>query len=194
MSYNVSKEQAITNAGILYKEGACDSIKLEGGQEMAKTIEAIVRAGIPTFGHIGLTPQTAGMLGGFKVQGKSLDAAKKLIDDAIAVDEAGAFAIVLESIPRQLAKIISQKVKAITIGIGAGMECDGQVLVFHDILGLFKRFTPKFVKVYANAWDYELKAVKDFIDEVKEQKFPSDEFTYTMKEDVLNELKKYAEI
>jgi len=132
------------------------------------------------------------MLGGFKVQGKSLDAAKKLIDDAIAVDEAGAFAIVLESIPRQLAKIISQKVKAITIGIGAGMECDGQVLVFHDILGLFKRFTPKFVKVYANAWDYELKAIKDFIDEVKEQKFPTDEFTYTMKEDVLNELSKYA--
>ena len=194
MSYNVSKEQAITNAGILYKEGACDSIKLEGGQEMANTIEAIVRAGIPTFGHIGLTPQTAGMLGGFKVQGKSLDAAKKLIDDAIAVDEAGAFAIVLESIPRQLAKIISQKVKAITIGIGAGMECDGQVLVFHDILGLFKRFTPKFVKVYANAWDYELKAIKDYIDEVREQKFPSDEFTYTMKEDVLNELKKYAGI
>jgi len=194
MSYNVSKEQAITNAGILYKEGACDSIKLEGGQEMANTIEAIVRAGIPTFGHIGLTPQTAGMLGGFKVQGKSLDAAKKLIDDAIAVDEAGAFAIVLESIPRQIAKIISQKVKAITIGIGAGMECDGQVLVFHDILGLFKRFTPKFVKVYANAWDYELKAIKDYIDEVREQKFPSDEFTYTMKEDVLNELKKYAGI
>ncbi len=143
MSYNVSIEQAITNAGILYKEGACDSIKLEGGQEMAKTIEAIIRAGIPTFGHIGLTPQTAGMLGGFKVQGKSLDAAKKLIDDAI-------------------------------------------------ILGLFKRFTPKFVKVYANAWDYELKAIKDFIDEVKEQKFPTDEFTYTMKEDVLNELSKYA--
>jgi len=194
MSYNVSIEQAITNAGILYKEGACDSIKLEGGQEMAKTIEAIVRAGIPTFGHIGLTPQTAGMLGGFKVQGKSLDAAKKLIDDAMAVDEAGAFAIVLESIPRQIAKIISQKVKAITIGIGAGMECDGQVLVFHDILGLFKRFTPKFVKVYANAWDYELKAIKDYIDEVREQKFPSDEFTYTMKEDVLNEIKKYAGI
>jgi 3-methyl-2-oxobutanoate hydroxymethyltransferase len=192
MSYNISIEQAITNAGILYKDGACDSIKLEGGQEMAKTVEAIVRAGIPTFGHIGLTPQTAGMLGGFKVQGKSLDAAKKVIDDAIAIDEAGAFAIVLEAIPRQLAKIITQKVKAITIGIGAGMECDGQVLVLHDILGLFKRFTPKFVKVYANVWDYELKGVKDFIDEVKEQKFPTDEFTFTMKEDVVNELKKYA--
>jgi 3-methyl-2-oxobutanoate hydroxymethyltransferase len=185
MSYNISIEQAITNAGILYKDGACDSIKLEGGQEMAKTVEAIVRAGIPTFGHIGLTPQTAGMLGGFKVQGKSLDAAKKVIDDAIAIDEAGAFAIVLEAIPRQLAKIITQKVKAITIGIGAGMECDGQVLVLHDILGLFKRFT-------ANVWDYELKGVKDFIDEVKEQKFPTDEFTFTMKEDVVNELKKYA--
>lgn len=192
MSYNISIEQAITNAGILYKDGACDSVKLEGGQEMAKTVEAIVRAGIPTFGHIGLTPQTAGMLGGFKVQGKSLDAAKKLIDDAVAIDQAGAFAIVLEAIPRQLAKIISQKVKGITIGIGAGMDCDGQVLVLHDILGLFKRFTPKFVKVYANAWDYQLKAVKDFIGEVKEQKFPTEEFTFTMKEEVVEELRKYA--
>lgn len=192
MSYNISIEQAITNAGILYKDGACDSIKLEGGQDFAKTVEAIVKAGIPTFGHIGLTPQTAGALGGFKVQGKSLDAAKKVLDDALALDDAGAFAIILEAIPRQLAKIITQKVKCITVGIGGGMECDGQVLVLHDILGLFKRFTPKFVKVYANAYDFELNAVKQFIGEVQEKKFPSDEFTFTMKEDVVDELKKYA--
>ncbi|MFZ3109944.1 MAG: 3-methyl-2-oxobutanoate hydroxymethyltransferase [Rectinemataceae bacterium] len=190
MSYNISIEQAITNAGILYKDGACDSVKLEGGQDFARTVESIVKAGIPTFGHIGLTPQTAGALGGFKVQGKSLDAAKRVIEDAIALDEAGAFAIILEAIPRQLAKIITQKVKCITVGIGGGMDCDGQVLVFHDILGLFKRFTPKFVKVYANAYDFELKAVKDFIGEIQEKKFPSDEFTFTMKEDVVDELKK----
>ncbi len=192
MSYNISIEQAITNAGILYKDGACDSIKLEGGQDFAKTVQAIVKAGIPTFGHIGLTPQTAGALGGFKVQGKSLDAAKKVLDDALALDDAGAFALILEAIPRQLAKIITQKVKCITVGIGGGLECDGQVLVLHDILGLFKRFTPKFVKVYANAYDFQLNAVKEFIGEVQEKKFPSDEYTFTMKEDVVDELKKYA--
>jgi len=190
MSYNISKEQAITNAGILYKDGACDSIKLEGGQEMAETVAAIVRAGIPTFGHIGLTPQTAGMLGGFKVQGKSLDAAKKVIDDAIALDEAGAFALILEAIPRQLAKIISEKVKCITVGIGGGVDCDGQVLVLHDILGLFRRFTPKFVKVYADAYGFQIKAVKEFIDEVQTSKFPADEHTFTMKEDNVAELRK----
>ncbi len=190
MSYNISKEQAITNAGILFKDGACDSIKLEGGQEMAETVAAIVRAGIPTFGHIGLTPQTAGMLGGFKVQGKSLDAAKKVIDDAIALDEAGAFALILEAIPRQLAKIITEKVKCITIGIGGGIDCDGQVLVLHDILGLFKRFTPKFVKVYADAYGFQIKAVKEFIDEVQTGKFPADEHTFTMKEDNVVELRK----
>jgi len=190
MSYNISKEQAITNAGILFKDGGCDSIKLEGGQEMAETVAAIVRAGIPTFGHIGLTPQTAGMLGGFKVQGKSLDAAKKVIDDAIALDEAGAFALILEAIPRQLAKIITEKVKCITIGIGGGVDCDGQVLVLHDILGLFKRFTPKFVKVYADAYSFQIKAVKEFIDEVQTSKFPSDEYTFTMKEDNVAELRK----
>lgn len=192
MSYNISKEQAITNAGILYKDGGCDSIKLEGGQDFAPTVEAIVKAGIPVFGHIGLTPQTAGALGGFKVQGKSVDAAKKVLDDAIALDEAGAFAIVLEAIPRQLAKLITEKVKCITIGIGGGIDCDGQVLVLHDILGLFKRFTPKFVKVYANAWDFEFKAVQDFIAEVQEKKFPTEEFSFTMKEDVIAELRKYA--
>ncbi|MCX7028297.1 MAG: 3-methyl-2-oxobutanoate hydroxymethyltransferase [Spirochaetes bacterium] len=194
MSYNISKEQAITNCGRMFKEGGCDSIKLEGGQDFAPTVQAIVKAGIPVFGHIGLTPQTSSALGGFKVQGKSVDAAKKVLDDAIALDQAGAFAITLEAIPRQLAQIITQKVKCITIGIGGGIECDGQVLVFHDILGLFKRFTPKFVKVYANIWDLELKAVQDYIGEVREKKFPSDEYTFTMKEEALDEIRKYAHI
>ena len=194
MSYNISVEQAITNAGILYKDGACDSVKLEGGQDFAKTVGSIVKAGIPVFGHIGLTPQTAGSLGGFKVQGKSLDAAKRVLDDAIALDEQGVFAVILEAIPRQLAKIITQKVKCITVGIGGGLDCDGQVLVFHDILGLFRRFTPKFVKVYADAYGFELNAVKEFIGEVQEKKFPDDEHSFTMKQDVVEELMKYAGI
>jgi 3-methyl-2-oxobutanoate hydroxymethyltransferase len=192
MSYNISVEQAITNAGILYKDGGCDSVKLEGGQDFAKTVGAIIRAGIPVFGHIGLTPQTAGSLGGFKVQGKSLDAAKRVLDDAIALDEQGVFAVILEAIPRQLAQIITQKVKCITVGIGGGVSCDGQVLVFHDLLGLFKRFTPKFVKVYANAYDFELKAIQEFIGDVQQSKFPDDEHSFTMKPEVVDELKKYA--
>ncbi len=192
MSYNISVEQAITNAGILYKDGACDSVKLEGGVDFAPTVSRIVKAGIPVFGHIGLTPQTAGSLGGFKVQGKSLDAAKKVFDDAVALDEAGVFAVILEAIPRQLAKIITQKVKCITVGIGGGVDCDGQVLVFHDLLGLFRRFTPKFVKVYADAYGFQMNAVKEYIGEVQTGKFPDDEHSFTMKQDVVEELMKYA--
>ena len=147
MSYNISVEQAVTNAGILYKEGGCDSVKFEGGQDFVPVAVAIHKAGIPVFGHIGLTPQTAAMMGGFKVQGKSIDAAKSVLDDALALEDAGAFALILEAIPQQLAKIITEKVKIPTIGIGGGIHCDGQVLVLHDLLGLFKRFTPKFVKL-----------------------------------------------
>jgi 3-methyl-2-oxobutanoate hydroxymethyltransferase len=190
MSYNISKEQAITNAGILYKDGGADSIKLEGGQEMAASVSAIVKAGIPVFGHIGLTPQTAGMLGGFKVQGKSLDQARKVMDDAIALEEAGAFAIVLEAIPRQLAALITEKLKIPTIGIGGGVDCDGQVLVLHDLVGLFKRFTPKFVKVYADLYSVQLDAVKKYVGEVKVGSFPAEEHTFTMKEEAVAELRK----
>jgi len=190
MSYNISKEQAVTNAGILYKDGGCDSVKLEGGQEMAPAAAAIVKAGIPVFGHIGLTPQTANMLGGFKVQGKSIDAAKRVVDDALAIEDAGAFAIVLEAIPRQLAALISEKLKIITIGIGGGADCDGQVLVLHDMVGMFKRFTPKFVKVYADVYSLQLKAVKDYISDVQTGKFPAEEHTFTMKDDALAELRK----
>jgi 3-methyl-2-oxobutanoate hydroxymethyltransferase len=190
MSYNVSREQAITNAGILYKDGGCDSVKLEGGQEMAAVVNAIVKAGIPVFGHIGLTPQTAGMLGGFKVQGKSLDAARKVVDDAIALEEAGVFAIVLEAIPRQLSALISEKLRVPTIGIGGGLECDGQVLVLHDMVGMFRRFTPKFVKVYADVYNVQLEAVKKYVAEVQGKAFPAEEHTFTMKEEAVAELRK----
>ena len=190
MSYNISREQAITNAGILYKDGACDSVKLEGGLEMAATVNAIVKAGIPVFGHIGLTPQTAGMLGGFKVQGKSLDAARKVVDDAIALEEAGAFAVVLEAIPRQLAGLITEKLRIPTIGIGGGLDCDGQVLVLHDMVGLFRRFTPKFVKVYADVYSVQMNAVKKYISDVQGKAFPSEEHTFTMKDEAVTELRK----
>jgi 3-methyl-2-oxobutanoate hydroxymethyltransferase len=190
MSYNISREQAITNAGILYKDGACDSVKLEGGREMAATVNAIVKAGIPVFGHIGLTPQTAGMLGGFKVQGKSLDAARKVLDDALALEEAGVFALVLEAIPRQLAALITEKLAIPTIGIGGGMDCDGQVLVLHDLVGLFRRFTPKFVKVYADVYSVQLEAVKKYIADVQGKAFPSEEHTFTMKDEAIAELRK----
>jgi len=190
MSYNISVEQAVTNAGILYKEGGADSIKLEGGQEMADKVEAIHRAGIPVFGHIGLTPQTAALLGGFKVQGKSIENAKKTVDDAVALEEAGAFALILEAIPKQLAAIITEKVKIPTIGIGGGVECDGQVLVLHDMVGLFKRFTPKFVKVYADLYTQQTDAVKEYINDVQTATFPTDEQSFTMKQEAVDELRK----
>jgi 3-methyl-2-oxobutanoate hydroxymethyltransferase len=190
MSYNISREQAITNAGILYKDGGADSIKLEGGQEMAGVVAAIHKAGIPVFGHIGLTPQTAALLGGFKVQGKSLDQAKKVVEDAIALEEAGAFALILEAIPRQLAAIITEKVKIPTVGIGGGLACDGQVLVLHDMVGLFRRFTPKFVKVYADVYSVQLEAVKRFIGDVQGKAFPAEEHTFSMKEEAAAELRK----
>lgn len=190
MSYNISHEQAITNAGILYKDGGCDSVKLEGGQEMAGAVNAIVKAGIPVFGHIGLTPQTAGMLGGFKVQGKSIDQAMKVVDDAIALEEAGAFAIVLEKIPRQLAALITERLRIPTIGIGGGLDCDGQVLVLHDMVSLFRKFKPKFVKVYADVYAVQLEAVKKYIADVQAKTFPAEEHTFTMKEDAVAELRK----
>jgi 3-methyl-2-oxobutanoate hydroxymethyltransferase len=190
MSYNISIEQGVTNAGILYKDGLADSVKLEGGQDMAPVVRAIVKAGIPTFGHIGLTPQTAAMLGGFKVQGKSVDQAKRVVDDALALEDAGAFALILEAIPRQLAAVITEKVKIPTVGIGGGLDCDGQVLVLHDMVGLFGRFTPKFVKVYADVYSIQLDAVKKFIGDVQTAKFPAEEHTFTMKEDVVAELRK----
>jgi 3-methyl-2-oxobutanoate hydroxymethyltransferase len=190
MSYNISIEQAVTSAGVLYKDGGADSIKLEGGQDMAGTVAAIVRAGIPVFGHIGLTPQTAAMLGGFKVQGKSIDQARKVFDDAVALQEAGAFALILEAIPRELAGLITERVKIPTVGIGAGPQCDGQVLVLHDMVGLFRRFTPKFVKVYADLYTPQLEAVRSFVADVQGERFPADEHSFTMKKESVEELRR----
>jgi len=188
MSYQVSVEDAIRNAGRLIKESGADSVKLEGGLDYAPTVKAIVKAGISVMGHIGLTPQTAGSLGGFKVQGKDAKAAQSLIDSAVALEDAGAFAIVLECIPAPLAKIISQKLDIPTIGIGAGVHCDGQVLVTQDMLGLFDRFVPKFVKQYAQIGQLELEAFNKYAEEVASGVFPDDAHSFTMKEEVIKQL------
>ncbi|MBA7555923.1 3-methyl-2-oxobutanoate hydroxymethyltransferase [subsurface metagenome] len=190
MSYNISIEQAVTNAGILYKDGGADSVKLEGGQEMADKVAAIHKAGIPVFGHIGLTPQTAALLGGFKVQGKSIDDARKVVDDALALEDAGAFAIILEAIPQQLAEVITERLSIPTVGIGGGVKCGGQVLVLHDMVGLFKRFTPKFVKVYLDSYSAQVGAVKEYINDVQQGTFPGDEHSFNMRKEAVEELKK----
>jgi len=176
-SYNVSKEEAIVNATRMLKEGRCDSIKLEGGKEVADTVKAIVDAGIPVMGHIGLTPQTVSKLGGFKIQGKG-DAAKKVLDDALALQEAGAFAVVLECIPEELGKLITEKLTIPTIGIGGGRYTDGQVLVYHDMVGLFEKFVPKFVKQYLNLSPEIVKALEKFKCEVKSGEFPEERHTF----------------
>lgn len=176
-SYNVSKEEAIKNATRMLKEGRCDAVKLEGGRESAETIKAIVDAGIPVMGHIGLTPQTVSKLGGFKVQGKG-DAARDVLDDALAVEAAGAYAIVLECIPEQLGKLITQKLRIPTIGIGAGRFTDGQVMVYHDMVGLFEKFIPKFVKQYINLRPEIIKALETYKEEVKSGSFPGEEHTF----------------
>lgn len=189
-AYNVSPEQAVINATRLMKEGGCDCIKLEGGLNMVDKIEAIVNAGIPVMGHIGLTPQTSSQLGGFKVQGKSVAAAKSLIEVAKAVEKAGAFAMVVECVPAPLGKLISEQLEIPTIGIGAGPDCDGQVLVTQDMIGMFDQFVPKFVKQYAKVGDTIVNAFNKFGEEVQSKEFPSKEHCFTMKEDVLEELKK----
>ncbi|MFH1778551.1 MAG: 3-methyl-2-oxobutanoate hydroxymethyltransferase [Candidatus Omnitrophota bacterium] len=189
MSFNVNKEETIRNAGRFIKEGGCDAVKLEGGFEVLDVTKALVVAGIPALGHIGLTPQTAGMLGGFKVQGKDAETAQRLIDSSTALEEAGCFAIVLECVPDVLAKLISESLKIPTIGIGAGQYCDGQVLVTNDTIGLFERFVPKFVKRYKNLWPELLEAFKKYKDEVEKGVFPTAEFSYTMNEEELAKLK-----
>lgn len=183
MSYQASIEQAVLNAGRFLAEGGMDAIKLEGGKERADTVRAIVSAGIPVVGHIGLTPQSVQVLGGYKTQGKTAAAAKKLIDDALALQEAGCFAIVMESMPTQLARLISEKLTIPTIGIGAGSACDGQVLVINDVLGLFDRFLPKFVKQYANFFESAVNAVEQYIDDVQTRAFPAEEHETVMAAD-----------
>ncbi len=184
MSYQVSVPQAVENAGRFLKEGNMDVVKLEGGKERAEVVRAIVRAGIPVQGHIGLTPQTISMLGGFRVQGKSVEAALSVIDDGLALEEAGCFSIVVEGVPDRIAALLTERLTIPTIGIGAGQGCDGQVLVLHDMLGMFDRFTPKFVKKYANFVETGTKALQDYIAEVENKTFPGPEHVYTVPDDV----------
>jgi 3-methyl-2-oxobutanoate hydroxymethyltransferase len=187
-SYNSSIPAAINNATRILKEGRADAVKIEGGVSMAPTVAAIVRAGIPVQGHIGLTPQTATSLGGFKVQGKSAQAAKQLLDDAKALEEAGCFSIVLEAIPAPLAERITQTISIPTIGIGAGPSCDGQVLVIHDLVGLYDRFTPKFVKQFAAINEPIAAALAQYKAEVESRAFPTEAHSFTMKSEELDKL------
>jgi 3-methyl-2-oxobutanoate hydroxymethyltransferase len=185
MSYQADISEAVHNAGRFLKEGEMESVKLEGGQEVRKTIEAIVNAGIPVMGHIGLTPQSISKLGGYKVQGKTAGAATRLLQDALSLEEAGCYAIVLEAMPAQVAEVISNRLHIPTIGIGAGVGCDGQVLVYHDLLGLFDRFTPKFVKKYANLAPIISAAISEFVSDVENKSFPAEEHTYPISDDEL---------
>ena len=188
MSYEVTVEEAVRNAGRLMKEGRAGAVKLEGGVRVAEQIRAIVKAGIPVMGHIGLTPQSINVFGGFKVQGKSEEAARALIADAKAVEEAGAFAVVIEAVPAALAQMITDAVSIPTIGIGAGAGCDGQILVYQDMLGMFSDFTPKFVKRYANVGEVMREAFANYAAEVASSAFPTEEHTYKIKDDVLEKL------
>lgn len=188
MSYQISMEDALRNAGRIMKETGAEAVKLEGGSEVAPVIKAMTTAGIPVVAHIGLTPQSVHQFGGFKVQGKEAAAAQKLIDDAIAITEAGAFSVVLECVPAALADLVTQKINIATIGIGASAGCDGQVLVYQDLLGLFGGFTPKFVKKYKNLHDEIMQGTKDYIDEVRSRKYPTEEYTFKINDDVLEKL------
>jgi 3-methyl-2-oxobutanoate hydroxymethyltransferase len=190
MSYQVDVKEAVRNAGRFLKEGGMDVIKLEGGCDMAPTVKAIVDAGIPVMGHIGLTPQTVSKLGGYRVQGKDVATAKALIDDAVALEDAGAFSLILEAIPGPVAKLITERVGIPTIGIGAGLDCDGQVLVIHDLIGLFDRFVPKFVKQYASIFPTITEALESYRDEVIAGTFPGPEHGYGMSEEALQALLK----
>jgi len=184
-SFNASPEEAIRNAVRFLKEAGMDAVKLEGGVNQAETARALVRAGIPVVGHIGLLPQLVSATGGFKVQGRNEEGARQLLEDARALEEAGCFAIVVEAVPDRLATLITQSVHIPTIGIGAGAGCDGQVLVMHDLIGLFDRFTPRFVKKYANVYDIIEEALLQYKNEVIEGQFPAAEHSFTIKDEVL---------
>ncbi len=188
MSYQVSVEEAVYNAGRLMKEGRCQAVKLEGGATVCPQIKAISDASIPVMAHIGLTPQSVNAFGGFKVQGKSEETARQLVEDAKAVEKAGAFAIVLEAIPAKLAEIISKSVDIPTIGIGAGAGCDGQILVYQDMLGMFSDFTPKFVKKYTDLGQIMQEAFAQYIKDTKAGVFPAEEHTFKISEEVIKKL------
>jgi len=194
MSYQVSTLEAVRNAGRFLQEAGMDAVKLEGGRDVASTIETIIAAGIPVMGHIGLTPQSVHKLGGYKTQGKSAAAAKHLIEDAHILEEAGCYAIVLEAIPDRVAELISHRLHIPTIGIGAGAGCDGQVLVTHDLLGLFDRFTPKFVKKYANLHAEMNRAFAEYVADVQAHQFPAPEHTHSMDDEEFRELLEQLEV
>jgi 3-methyl-2-oxobutanoate hydroxymethyltransferase len=188
LSYHISVEESVRNAGRMIQEGNAHAVKLEGGEEVIDKVRAIVRAQIPVIGHLGLTPQSVNLFGGFKVQGKSEEQAKKMIQDAVLLQEAGVFAIVLECVPEPLAKLITGKLDIPTIGIGAGKYCDGQVLVTQDMLGMFSDFKPKFVKQYAQLGEAMKTACKQYIEEMRTMEFPGKEHTFAMDEEVLSKL------
>jgi 3-methyl-2-oxobutanoate hydroxymethyltransferase len=192
MSYQTSVEEAVRNAGRFMKAG-CDAVKLEGGQEVTDKVAAIVKAGIPVLGHIGLTPQSIAQLGGYRVQGKDVQSAKKLVQDALALEKAGVFGIVLECVPYQLAKLITERCSVITIGIGAGPYCDGQVLVIHDLLGLTFSHKPKFVKTYVNLVPQIRQALSQYQTEVKEGTFPDLNHAYSLSKETWETIKKAIE-
>ncbi len=195
MSYQVSVEEAVFNAGRLVKEGGAHAVKLEGGAQVCDRIRAIVNAAVPVVAHLGLTPQSVNVFGGFKVQGKSFDKAKQLIEDALSIQQAGACAVVLEGIPAELAKIITNKLSIPTIGIGAGNGCDGQVLVYQDMLGLTTGHTAKFVKRFANVGEVMRQGINDYINETKSGDFPAAEHTYAIDDDIINQLiKEYDQV
>lgn len=188
MSYHASFSDAMMNASKLMQEAEADAVKLEGAGEVVQVIDKLTQAGVPVVGHLGLTPQSVAVLGGYKVQGKDAKAAQKLIDDALAVEQAGAFALVLECVPKQLAEAISEKLSIPTIGIGAGRETDGQVLVYHDLVGYGSHRVPKFVKQYTSVSDQIEASIRSYVEDVKEQKFPEDKHSFTMKEEQLASL------
>jgi 3-methyl-2-oxobutanoate hydroxymethyltransferase len=186
MSYQVSAEEAVRNAGRFMKEALCDAVKLEGGSEVLGVTKAITEAGIPVLGHLGLTPQTVSKLGGYRVQGRDADAASKLVEEALRLEGAGVFAVVLECVPDKVAEAVTRKLSIPTIGIGAGPSCDGQVLVTNDMLGLFDRFVPKFVKQYARLSEAMRGAFDGFRDDVEKGAFPAKEHSFEMKAEELN--------
>ena len=188
MSYQTGPQDALRNAGRLLKEGGAQSVKLEGGRHVAETVRALVQAGIPVMGHLGLTPQSVNQFGGYKVQGKTPAAAVKLVNDAVSLEQAGAYAVVLETIPAQLAQVITEKTSIPTIGIGAGPHCDGQVQVFHDLLGLFTDFVPKHAKRYAQVGEAIKQAVSEYVAEVREGAFPTERESFFIDEPAFAEL------
>jgi len=188
LSYHVSTEEAVRNAGRFVQEGGAQAVKLEGGRDVLDKLRAILKAQIPVLGHLGLTPQSVHAMGGFKVQGKDIEAARQILDEALLLQDAGVFGVLLEGIPAELARLITEKLEVPTIGIGAGPHCDGQVLVIQDLLGMFRKMRPKFVKTYAQGGDTIAAAVRDYIQEVRSGAFPGPEHSFKMDAKLLSTL------